>query len=404
MPVWHERTKLAVENGSLALLGVIQEQHAERCQLFAQWKGFEWPILHDAINVIGPRAVPIVVAIDEGGIVRAVNPKPDAFATFMASNDVVDDSPSATRTASRQHLYEQAIKLANSDPKETKANREFGDGLILWGSDDDLDAAVNAYQRAAKQTPDDGASHFRLGVALRRRYESSLRKPDDFPQAVAHWNRALEIDPNHYIWRRRIQQYGPRMTKPYAFYDWVNQAQSEIRARGDEPVPMRVELTRAELAFPAKRTDFLPDSAKEPDPEDKISRDTKGLVRMVATVVPPSAKPNSTVRVFLEMEPDASRDVHWTNDAGPMVIWVDSDTSQAGSMRVEKSTWEVTNTESATSHETRTVEFEAQLPDDLGDSAELSGYVLYYVCVGESGTCVYLRKDISVSIKNSSRR
>jgi len=405
VPVWHERTKAAVASGSLALLGVIQEQHAERCQLFAQWKGFEWPILQDAINTLGPRSVPIVVAIDEWGIVRAVNPKPDVFAGFLANNgangatnNIVKDSPTATRSANREHLYQLATQLARSHPQDSNANREIGDGLMLWGSDADLDTAVDAYRTATDLAPDNGANHFRLGVALRRRYESASRKRNDFQQAITHWNRALEIDPNQYIWRRRMQQYGPRMTKPYAFYDWVTLAQSDIRAQGEEPVLMRVELTRAELAFPAKQTDFAADSAKEPDPKDKITHDAKELVRIVATVVPPFAKPGSTVRVFLEMEPDASREVHWTNDAGPTIVWVDSHTGEANSPQVEKSVWELANDDSATTNETRIVEFEVQLPKDFGGSVELSGYVLYYVCEGASGTCVYRRQDISIAV------
>ncbi|HVL13287.1 MAG TPA: hypothetical protein VM529_12035 [Gemmata sp.] len=57
-------------DGKLVVLGVTQEQHSERCRLFAQWKGFDWPILHDPINVLGSSAVPIVLALDEHGIVR----------------------------------------------------------------------------------------------------------------------------------------------------------------------------------------------------------------------------------------------------------------------------------------------------------------------------------------------
>ena len=70
MPVWHAELSQARREGQVVLLGVIQEQHAERCRLFAQWKGLEWPILHDPLNLLGLRGVPVVVAIDEYGIVR----------------------------------------------------------------------------------------------------------------------------------------------------------------------------------------------------------------------------------------------------------------------------------------------------------------------------------------------
>jgi hypothetical protein len=62
VPVWHEGTAKWVKDGKLVLLGVIQEQHADRCRLLAQWKGFRWPILHDPINVLEATGVPILTA------------------------------------------------------------------------------------------------------------------------------------------------------------------------------------------------------------------------------------------------------------------------------------------------------------------------------------------------------
>ena len=78
MPVWHDAMRSARENGEIVMLGVIQEQHAERCQLFAQWKNFDWPILRDPINQLGLNAVPIVVELDEEGVIKAVNPSVDS--------------------------------------------------------------------------------------------------------------------------------------------------------------------------------------------------------------------------------------------------------------------------------------------------------------------------------------
>ena len=61
------------------LLGITQEQDPDRCRLLAQWKGFGWPILHDPINIMGSRGVPVLVAIDEHGIVRDTAPRLDRF-------------------------------------------------------------------------------------------------------------------------------------------------------------------------------------------------------------------------------------------------------------------------------------------------------------------------------------
>jgi len=79
VPVWHERTAKWVKDGKLVLLGITQEQHADRCRLFAQWRGLTWPILHDPINLMGSTGVPILVAIDEHGIVRQVEPTLEKF-------------------------------------------------------------------------------------------------------------------------------------------------------------------------------------------------------------------------------------------------------------------------------------------------------------------------------------
>src|SRR5262249_26459693 len=158
---------------------------------------------------------------------------------------------------------------------------------------------IGAYQAALEIEPADGPTQFRLGVAYRMRYESSDILPDDFQNAVNHWKAALELDPNQYIWRRRIQQYGPRLAKPYSFYEWVNFARKEIRARGEQPLPLVVEPSGAEFAYPSKA---FPDAGfhkKEPDPEGRIARDTEEFTRTEITSVPPVVSPGSSVRFHL---------------------------------------------------------------------------------------------------------
>ena len=118
------------------------------------------------------------------------------------------------------------------------------------------------------------------------RHESAGRRPGDFQAAVDAWGRALVLDPNQYIWRRRIEQYGPRLTKPYAFYDWIVQARAEITRRGESPVPLAVEPYGSELAGPVR--DILDEAALpvEPDPKGQIQRDTQRLIEAEVVVVP----------------------------------------------------------------------------------------------------------------------
>jgi hypothetical protein len=97
VPVWHEATREWVKQGRLALLGVTQELHADSCRLFVQWKRFDWPILHDPLNLLEAPAVPMMVAIDEHGIVRAIRPNPDTFEAEFLDKVFADDAPPGAR-------------------------------------------------------------------------------------------------------------------------------------------------------------------------------------------------------------------------------------------------------------------------------------------------------------------
>ena len=57
-PVWHELTAPLRASGELVLVGITEEQHPDRCALFAQWQGFDWPILWDPFNLTRSAAVP----------------------------------------------------------------------------------------------------------------------------------------------------------------------------------------------------------------------------------------------------------------------------------------------------------------------------------------------------------
>ena len=141
-----------------------------------------------------------------------------------------------------------------------------GDALTIWGGVERVDQAIDAYTRAVTLDPSDKNSWFRLGVARRIRHESAGRRPGDFQAAIDAWGRALELDPNQYIWRRRIEQYGPRLTKPYAFYDWVVPAKAEISRRGETPVPLAIEPYGSELAGPVRDVVAEASAPREPDP------------------------------------------------------------------------------------------------------------------------------------------
>jgi hypothetical protein len=377
------------------VLGIAQEQHPDRCRLFAQWHELNWPILHDPINVMQVRGVPIEVAIDEHGIVRSLRPNIKTFEReFLDKAFALEgaESPSKPGKATRPNLA--ALRRRAEQSRTSDAWRELGDALVLWGGLTRVDDAINAYTQALQVRPDDGDAHFRLGVCYRSRYESRQRTPTDFQTAVDHWTKARTIQPNQYIWRRRIEQYGPRLTKPYPFYDWVETAAREIRARGEKPVELMALPTGSELASPGRSFDAEQRDVKPPDPQGRILRDAQRLILTEVTVVPPQVKPDETIRVHVTLRPDDKRKAHWNNEAEPLKLWIDPPPG----WKVQPQLLIAPQGDQPETAEPRHVEFEVRAPADASGTSKLAAYALYYVCEGLGGTCSFLRQDIPVTV------
>jgi hypothetical protein len=103
-----------IESNQLVMLGVIQEQHADRCLLFQQWKGLNFPVVQDAINANGIKEVPVYIAIDEYGIVRGRPRKPKGFA---------DDFTQKTFSAPEEPATVVDSRIASSDFWQAQANQ-----------------------------------------------------------------------------------------------------------------------------------------------------------------------------------------------------------------------------------------------------------------------------------------
>jgi hypothetical protein len=401
VPVWHEGTAQWVKDGKLAVLGITQEQHPDRCRLLAQWKRFGWPILHDPINIMGSSAVPILVAIDEHGIVRDTKPRLVRFEADFLNKTFADDAKAGDPVWKTPRLpagqdgpdFDALLKAAERDPT-VDAWRTLGDALTLWGGDNQINAAIDAYVRALKLAPNEGRTEFRLGACYRRRYESPWRQTRDFQEAIDHWGRALQRDPNQYIWRRRIQQYGPRLDKPYAFYDWVVEAEQAIRARGQTPIALAVRPGGAEIARPLKSFSESPAEVRDPDPEGKVHRDREGRARAEVTVVPTRIRPGETARIHIVLRLDGNQRAHWNNEADPLRLWIDP----PGGWQVAERLLTARAEPTAVSGEVRSLEFEVKAPAKVAGKARLEAYSLYHVCDDVGGQCLYRRLDILVDL------
>ena len=395
-----------VKSGELVVLGVVQEQHPDRAKLYKQWRQIDWPILVDSLNLLDLAVVPVPVTIDESGIVRHAGRMPSSLETEFVRktyNTVkIGKNFNRAERADPQKLRQQV-----SESGSAKAYRDLGDAYFFEPASESLDRCIEAYQQAIKLDPGDGRAHFRLGAALRKRAESTHRRSGDAQAAVGQWGEALATNPNQYIWRRRIQQYGPRLDKPYNFYAWVEQARSEIKARGEQPVQLAVEPTGSELiASPRgqRRGRSGPESSsaehaslvqmKNSDPQGKITRDTQNKVAIETVVTPARVQPGQRVRVRTTFRLDEKSRPYWNNEAGDGVtIWVDV----PGVFTLGEGESKYSNPGKAETRETRVLEFELTVSDKLpAGEVELAAYALYYICENKGVKCLYVRQDFNV--------
>lgn len=383
MPGWHDATRELQSSEQLQVLGIVEEQHPDRAALFMQWKEMDWPLMVDSLDLLEVSAVPFTLLIDEGSTIRAINPRKADLEAFLDAEPPVMGFKRVTTTR-------EELASGGQTP------RERADAAFMWGSTHaDLDRAIDAYRQILAETPDDGTTHFHLGVALRKRYDSVARHDGDFAAAIQHWSRALELDPNQYIWRRRIQQYGPRLDKPYPFYDWVEEARGAISARGETPHTLPVEPSGAEYARPARQFASTEVSDREPDPGGRIDRDNGEFVNAEIIAVPSTNRRQRGKRIHVMFRPNAQRKAHWNNEESELLVWV---TPPEG--------WQVDHQRMTTplatepaSTEVRHVEFELKFPNDLAPGTyDVPAYALYYVCEDVNGVCLYRRQDLRISV------
>lgn len=339
------------------------EQHPDRARLFLQWQGIAWPVWADAMDLLDVAVVPRSFLLDAQGRVLAVDPKAAEVRAAVARGGATEDAAAAA------------------------AAPRLGDGerAFLAG---DAEAAIAALLRRVEGAADEGRTRFRLGVARMAAAERPGAAAGLFATALEDWRRALADNPSQYVWRRRIQQYGPRLDKPYPFYDWVAQAREDLRARGEEPAPLRVEPSGAELAAPRRGAEAAAAPAVEPDPDRRMPAAPPGALRVEAALVE-STQEEPTLRVHLRLSPGAES--AWNDEGEPAEAWI---RAPAG--------WELVDGPRATIAGSddlaapRRLEFELRRIGDGGGAAQ--GYLLLDLCTGAEAVCARWRLDFSVPL------
>jgi hypothetical protein len=399
VPVWHALSEGWRETHDLVVVGIAQEQHKERCDLWARWQGIGWPILWDPFNLTESRAVPNVYALDEAGIVRAIRPDPATFVEDFLERDfgVVVSRDPRDSAARPPRVMPRLVELADPTLDDDAVGLWQSLSDVLFGAESDLtpvaalDLAIERLRAWVEDDADDATARFRLGVALRLRHDGDGRQPGDFQAALDAWSAALAARPNEYIWRRRIQQYGPSLDKPYPFYPWMGEAVAELTARGEPTPVLTATLTQAEQALP--RRQFEGADEREPDPEGELLRDEGQWLELETAVAPHTDGRGESVRVHLTFRPRLDRNVHWNNEAGGMAVWLQAPEGwtldrQLTTLPVDPAT--------PVSAEARALDVELRRPADA--SGTLSGYVLFNACEDVTGVCTYLRRDFSVTL------
>lgn len=377
VPGWHEATKGWQQAGDVRMVGIIQEQHPDRARLFMQWKRMDWPILVDSLNLLETTVVPLTLLIDEHGIIRQVRPPLDDLERVRREFVDADFEPPAAGLAAERIRPAPAEELYLRAP-------------------DEVDAIIAAFEQEVTASAGDPRTLFRAGVAYRARYDSPRRRPGDFQKAVGYWQRALDADPNQYIWRRRIQQYGPRLDKPYPFYDWVPAAREQIAARGETPAPLTVEPGGAEFASPLEEFAAGPAPAAPPEADARILRDDGAFVGAETTVVPAWIMAGGSARAHVTFLPNAAIKAHWNNEVDGLVFRVEP----TGAWQVDQRVVTLPNPPEVVSREPREVEIEIRAPQDAAPGvAEIRAYALYYVCEDVNGVCLYRRQDVTLRLQ-----
>lgn len=395
MPVWHGLSKSWREQQGLVVLGIAQEQHRDRCELWALWQDIDWPILWDPLNLTGAKVVPNVFALDEAGVVVAISPSPEwvesEFLPRAAAETLRAPASEAASVAGNPELVELTATSADDAPR--RALWSALSALVFAPGDGPaIDRAERALLSWLGTHPDDAAARFRLGVVLRLRAEIDARRPDDFARALEAWAAALAARPDAYIWRRRIQQYGPTLDKPYPFYPWIEEALAALEQRGQRSPQLSATLTESERVAP--RRSFADSEQTSPDPDGKLPRDTGNWLQAEWALAFDTGD-GSSARVHLTLRPSAERGVHWGNEGGPTLVWF-GDGALPDGWRLDRRLVTLPRPADALSSEPRSAELELSLP--VGEAGEVKVYVLASLCADDSGVCTYLRRDLTLAI------
>lgn len=388
---WFERTKSHVTAKKLVVLGVDHEQHADRARLFAQWRGLAGPILHDPLNLSLVSELPTVVAIDEEGVIRAIQPSIDAIEKSFIKKPWKKKKP-MSKPEEAELPDPRVTRRTAEEAREPSASRAHADALVLSGLPPQIDEAIKVYRDVIVIDPKDAWSLFRLGVAYRIRYEREERQPGDFQAAVDAWAQAVRFAPTNAIFRQRFRQYGPSIEGSGAAYDWIPAARQDLARRGQKPMELEIEPLAMEMAAAPARGARISTPKKGKHPTDK-----DGQVSIETTVVRSADRKHANMaEVHVTLRPNG---VQWEDGEAPIRIWLEN----SKSARPARPYLEFPKTGSKSGSEARTLSFSVELTSkSKTPHGTLKGDAVYCFRSGDESKTA--RQEFKVSIGGKPER
>lgn len=393
VPKWYETLKPHVDEGKLVIVGIVEEQHPDRARLFAQWKGITGPLLQDPVNYVHVSELPVVVAVDENGIVRArdcdletvekkfIKRKYSGKPAFIPPNT---EEPPNTRVTRR--LADEA--------RGASACVEHGEALLLAGEPAQVEEAIKVYAQALEYDKENARAEFGLGTAYLMQFEGEKRQAGDFQRAIDAWTRAVSLAPGNHVFRARLQQYGPKVAKQPAPYGWIEAARKDIRTRGDVPIALAVEPNGAETGRKMSPSDD--DKRPAGDPKGKVARDKKGLISIEETVVRSTEKSHDRIHeIHLIFRPSVESGGQWGGESEALRVWVKG----SKSVKVSPEVLEWSKTKEAANSDVRTLNFTATREGKSRKPVTIKGYALCHVREGQEGKSQFLRQDFQIKIR-----
>lgn len=358
-----------------------------------QWKKMHWPLFVDSFNLLEVKAVPITILVDASGSIFKTSPYRKDFQSML------------NKASQSTGPHGQ---LANKDYWTTKLTKRTSAIYSHLGENPDYAALIQTFEKLRQSESQIRSEHleFMTGVAFKLRSETSKRQLTDFSESIAHWETALRLDPNQYIWRRRIQQYGPLLEKPYPFYDWVDTAIQKINDRGENPINGNFVLTESEKARPSKDQKLIKSKAGNraaPDPLNRLQKGNGRYASVKVATIPSHPSPGQSFRAFVHLELSQPNFVQWNNEGALSQLYV------APSILNENPIhqfWE-NAPDNEYSIEQRVFDFELKCPKDLSqlnDKNAPLGYIVVNVCDKFTGVCFACRIDFSISPGPASKK